>query len=90
MLELIEVAGKDKGSRFQLFGSGLKYSPEPQEEEAAFPASAVDLDSAVQSASAAPVPKEVLDTINFTDTLLYIYTSGTTGLPKAAVIKHSR
>ena len=89
MLELIEVAGKDKGSGFQLFGSGLKYSLEPQE-EAAFPASAVDLDSAVQSASAAPVPKEVLDTINFTDTLLYIYTSGTTGLPKAAVIKHSR
>ena len=73
---------------FQLFGSGLKYSPEARE---AFPAtSAVDLDSAVELASSGPVSKEVLDTINFTDTLLYIYTSGTTGLPKAAVIKHSR
>lgn len=34
-------------------------------------------------------PPEI-DTVKFTDKMVYIYTSGTTGLPKAAVIKHSR
>ena len=81
------------GTHFELFGSGLKYTPEHREAMAGsggLPSGTVDLDGAVSAASAAKIPKSRLDSINFTDTLLYIYTSGTTGLPKAAVIKHSR
>ncbi|CAL4059398.1 unnamed protein product, partial [Meganyctiphanes norvegica] len=48
----------------------------------------VDLDKAL-SISSTNVPCQ-LESVNFTDKMVYIYTSGTTGLPKAAVIKHSR
>ena len=50
----------------------------------------IDLDVVLQNASAKPIAKDIVDSINFSDKILYIYTSGTTGLPKAAVIKHSR
>lgn len=48
----------------------------------------IDLDAGLLSA-ANTVPPEI-ETVNFSDNMVYIYTSGTTGLPKAAIIKHSR
>ncbi len=49
-----------------------------------------DFDSALEKASPEALPKEVQDSVGFTDRLMYIYTSGTTGMPKASIIKHSR
>ena len=49
-----------------------------------------DFDSALEKASPEMLPKEVQDSVGFTDRLMYIYTSGTTGMPKASIIKHSR
>ena len=48
------------------------------------------MDLLTQEQSALPVEKEIQDSINFKDKLMFIYTSGTTGMPKAAVIKHAR
>ncbi len=50
----------------------------------------VDFDSALEKASPDELPKEVQNSVGFTDRLMYIYTSGTTGMPKASIIKHSR
>lgn len=79
----------DENRKYALFCSGLKYTPASPTDLEALP-SMVDLDVAVVESSGLKVSKDVLDSINFTDKLLFIYTSGTTGLPKAAVIKHSR
>lgn len=49
---------------------------------------ALDMDTGVASAASTSPPQ--IDTVNFSDNMVYIYTSGTTGLPKAAIIKHSR
>ena len=51
---------------------------------------AKNLDVEIQSASAAPEPQSVADSIGLSDSLCYIYTSGTTGLPKAVNITHQR
>ena len=51
---------------------------------------AKDLDEELKSASTAPEPKSVADSIGLGDSLCYIYTSGTTGLPKAVNISHQR
>jgi len=48
------------------------------------------LDSLILHEKKDQVSKEIQDSINFKDKLLFIYTSGTTGMPKAAVIKHAR
>ena len=52
--------------------------------------SAKDLDEELKTASTAPEPKSVADSIGLNDSLCYIYTSGTTGLPKAVNITHLR
>ncbi|XP_076043131.1 long-chain fatty acid transport protein 1-like isoform X1 [Oratosquilla oratoria] len=49
---------------------------------------AIALDTALSAAQ--PLPPPQLDSVSFTDKLVYIFTSGTTGLPKAAIIKHCR
>lgn len=59
----------------------------PREEDIAIQGG-IDLDAGLLSA-ANTVPPEI-ETVNFSDNMVYIYTSGTTGLPKAAIIKHSR
>ena len=53
-------------------------------------APAKDLDEELKSASTAPEPSAVADSIEIGDSLCYIYTSGTTGLPKAVNITHQR
>ena len=82
-----DLSESDEFANYTMYCSGLKYySPAPKKQ---LP-QAVDLDKALATASAEKVPQNILNSINFSDKLLYIYTSGTTGLPKAAVIKHSR
>ena len=51
---------------------------------------AKNLDEELKSASTAPEPQSVADSIALSDSLCYIYTSGTTGLPKAVNISHQR
>ena len=74
---------------FKFFCSGIRHD---HVEDGSYLQTSVtiDLDVVLQNASAKPIAKDIVDSINFSDKILYIYTSGTTGLPKAAVIKHSR
>ncbi len=81
---------KNISPSFKFFSSGRKSDFEQQRNNKLQISECVDLDMIFKTASADPVNLELLDSINFSDKILYIYTSGTTGLPKAAVIKHSR
>ena len=76
-------------SSFQSFCSGLNNTPEQRDKVSEMSGSR-DLDLALKTVPAVPVPRHISDSVNFSDKLFYIYTSGTTGLPKAAVIRHSR
>ena len=81
---------KNISPSFKFFCSGFKSDLEQNINNKLQISECVHLDLIFQSTPADPVKKEITDSINFSDKILYIYTSGTTGLPKAAVIKHSR
>ncbi|XP_045610956.1 long-chain fatty acid transport protein 4 isoform X2 [Procambarus clarkii] len=49
---------------------------------------AVNMDVGIKESPSTTPPQ--IDSVNFSDKMVFIYTSGTTGMPKAAVIKHSR
>jgi len=68
----------------------LKFFMTGQGEASAQPSDTTNIDEEVAKHSKEPLSKEIQDSINFRDKLMFIYTSGTTGLPKAAVIKHAR
>jgi acyl-coenzyme A synthetase/AMP-(fatty) acid ligase len=94
-LNFLEVFGvadnlRNSSPSFKFFCSGTISDFEQDRNNKLQIPECFDLDLIFKSESADPVPSELLDSINFSDKILYIYTSGTTGLPKAAVIKHSR